>query len=130
MAKKVSEANKGIQALAREAPEVVKRMGYAMKMGKIKNNSPINFSEQDEITMAGSNMFNLGGLPDVSNVPGKIYGTDTSFNSLTPSSRKIEADPVTITAKHKSKEERIKAREQRQQRRAERRADRMAKRNK
>ena len=119
-------------------------MGYEMKMGKIKNNSPMNFSGQDEITMAGSNMFNLGGLPDVSNIPGEIYGKDTSFNSLTPSSRKIEADPINISGKFKSKEERFgkdsdvvkqksRIKQERGRRKAGRlkkRADRMAKRNK
>ncbi len=144
MAKKVSEANKGIQALAKKAPEVVKKMGYAMQMGKIKNTSPINFSEQDEITMAGSNMFNLGGLPDVSNIPGEIYGTDTSSNSLTPTSRKIEVDPVNISGKFKSKEDRFgkdsevvkqksRIRQERERikgERLKRRANRMAERNK
>jgi hypothetical protein len=150
MAKKVSEANKGIQALAKEAPEVVEKMGYVMQMGSKEINSSSNFSSKSAMLMSkspmymGPDIFNLGGLPDVSNVPGKIYGNDTSSNSLTPTSRKIEVDPVNISGKFKSKEDRFgkdsevvkqksRIRQERERikgERLKRRANRMAKRNK
>ena len=64
MAKKVSEANKGIQALAKKAPEVVKKMGYVMQMGKHSGVSPTNFKTKDAMMMSKSPMYNLGEYVD------------------------------------------------------------------
>ena len=50
--KKVSEANPGIKALAKKAPEVVQKMGYTMQMGSQENYSPTNFKTKDAILMA------------------------------------------------------------------------------
>ena len=60
MSKKVSEANPGIKALAKKAPEVVQRMGYTMQMNKPKTNNANNFSNQDEMRMAKSSMYMIG----------------------------------------------------------------------
>ena len=50
--KKVSEANPGIKALAKKAPEVVQKMGYTMQMGSQENYSPTNFKTKDAMLMA------------------------------------------------------------------------------
>jgi hypothetical protein len=60
MSKKVSEANPGIKALAKKAPEVVQRMGYTMQMNKPKTNNANNFSEYDQMRMAKSSIYMMG----------------------------------------------------------------------
>jgi hypothetical protein len=60
MSKKVSEANPGIKALAKKAPEVVQKMGYTMQMNKPKITNANNFSNQDEMRMASSSVFTMG----------------------------------------------------------------------
>jgi hypothetical protein len=77
MAKKVSEANKGIQALAKEAPEVVKKMGYVMQMGSKQINSSSNFSSKSAMLMGKSPMYmvkeNTFELADVTKNQGDIF---------------------------------------------------------
>ncbi len=60
MSKKVSEANPGIKALAKKAPEVVQKMGYTMQMNKPKTNNANNFSGYDQMRMAKSSIYMIG----------------------------------------------------------------------
>jgi len=58
--KKVSEANPGIKALAKKAPEVVQKMGYTMQMNKPKTNNANNFSNHGQMQMAKSSIYMIG----------------------------------------------------------------------
>jgi len=74
--KKVSEANPGIKALAKKAPEVVQKMGYTMQMNKPKTNNANNFSNQDEMRMAKSSIYMMGKNSGLD--PVVLPGTDKS----------------------------------------------------
>jgi hypothetical protein len=60
MSKKVSKANPGIKALAKKAPEVVKKMGYSMQMNKPKVTDDTNFSDKSKMLMAKSSLYMVG----------------------------------------------------------------------
>ncbi len=79
MAKKVSEANEGVQALAKKAPKVVKKMGYVMQMGSKQIDSSSSFNTKDAMLMAQSPMLQAGELSPVSKTeeqPAKVSGSD------------------------------------------------------
>ena len=83
MAKKVSEANKGIQALAKKAPEVVKKMGYAMKMGSKQIDSSSSFNTKDAMLMEQSPMMmNISSVNSITEKP-KVKYSDGSIEGDT-----------------------------------------------
>jgi|TARA_B100000035_G_C20900560_1_gene509211 hypothetical protein len=84
MSKKVSEANPGIKALAKKAPEVVQKMGYTMQMNKSKVTNENNFSNNAQALMAEASMYMLG----------KSKSTDPKIST-------IELDSVTVTGDKK-----------------------------
>ena len=91
MSKKVSEANPGIKALAKKAPEVVQKMGYTMQMNKPKITNANNFSGYDQMRMAKSSIYMMGKNSGLD--PVVLPGTDKS------SQNKINIDDFNAQSK-------------------------------